>query len=109
MLVPMYFLIAIWGHEHQHVRGHQIFPAYTQLSGLLMLAAILALYWMHFQATGIATFDYGSCGRQNLARMPTVDHARIPGGVFGEAAGVSVAHVATGCAHVRPRPRAALF
>ena len=44
MLVPMYFLIAIWGHEHRVYAAMKFF-LFTQLSGLLMLIAILALYF----------------------------------------------------------------
>jgi NADH-quinone oxidoreductase subunit M len=43
MLVPMYFLIAIWGHERRVYAATKFF-LFTQLSGLLMLIAILALY-----------------------------------------------------------------
>lgn len=57
MLVPMYFLIAIWGHERRIYASIKFF-LFTQLSGLLMLISILALYFMHHTATGIYTFDY---------------------------------------------------
>ncbi|MGH9557704.1 MAG: NADH-quinone oxidoreductase subunit M [Bryobacteraceae bacterium] len=57
MLVPMYFLIAIWGHERRVYASIKFF-LFTQMSGLLMLIAILALYIMHHAATGIYTFDY---------------------------------------------------
>lgn len=58
MLIPMYFLIAIWGHERR-VYAAIKFLLFTQLSGLLMLIAILALYVMHHQATGVYSFQYG--------------------------------------------------
>lgn len=58
MLIPMYFLIAIWGHENRIYAAIK-FLLFTQLSGLLMLIAILALYFMHYQATGVYTFQYG--------------------------------------------------
>ena len=58
MLIPMYFLIAIWGHERRIYAAIK-FLLFTQLSGLLMLIAILALYFMHHQATGVYTFQYG--------------------------------------------------
>ncbi len=58
MLVPMYFLIAIWGHEDR-VRAAVKFFIFTQLSGLLMLIAIVALYFLHHNATGVYTFEYG--------------------------------------------------
>ncbi len=57
MLVPMYFLIALWGHEHRIYAAVKFF-LFTQLSGLLMLIAILALYFAHHAATGIYTFQY---------------------------------------------------
>ena len=57
MLVPMYFLIAIWGHERRQYASIKFF-IFTQLSGLLMLIAILALYFAHHAATGVYTFEY---------------------------------------------------
>lgn len=57
MLVPMYFLIAIWGHENRRYAAVKFF-LFTQLSGLLMLVAILALYTAHGRATGTYTFEY---------------------------------------------------
>ena len=57
MLVPMYFLIAIWGHENR-VYASMKFFIFTQLGGLLMLVAILALFFVHHRATGIYTFEY---------------------------------------------------
>ena len=57
MLVPMYFLIAIWGHERRIYAAVKFF-LFTQLSGLLMLIAILALYFAHQRATGLYTFEY---------------------------------------------------
>ena len=57
MLVPMYFLIAIWGHEHRVYAAIKFF-LFTQLSSLLMLVAILALYFLHHTATGRYTFEY---------------------------------------------------
>jgi NADH-quinone oxidoreductase subunit M len=57
MLVPMYFLIAIWGHENRTYAALKFF-IFTQTGGLLMLAAILALYFVHAQETGTYTFNY---------------------------------------------------
>ena len=57
MLVPMYFLIAIWGHENRSYAAVKFF-IFTQLSGLLMLIAIVALYFVHHAVTGIYTFEY---------------------------------------------------
>jgi NADH-quinone oxidoreductase subunit M len=57
MLIPMYFLIVIWGHERRVYAAVKFF-LFTQCSGLLMLIAILALYFVHHQATGVYTFEY---------------------------------------------------
>jgi NADH-quinone oxidoreductase subunit M len=57
MLVPMYFLIVMWGHERRVYAAIKFF-LFTQLSGLLMLVAILALYFIHHSATGFYSFDY---------------------------------------------------
>jgi NADH-quinone oxidoreductase subunit M len=57
MLVPMYSLIALWGHERRQYASVKFF-IFTQLSGLLMLIAILALYFTHHAATGVYTFEY---------------------------------------------------
>ena len=59
MLVPMYFLIGIWGHERRIYAAIKFF-LFTQLSGLLMLAAIVALAIIHHQSTGAYSFDYES-------------------------------------------------
>jgi len=57
MLVPMYFLIDIWGHGNRHYAAVKFF-LFTQASGLLMLLAILGLYFIHGRQTGDYTFDY---------------------------------------------------
>ena len=72
MLVPMYFLIGIWGHERRIYAATKFF-LFTQLSGLLMLVAIIALAVLHKQSTGIFTFDY----EQLLATALTPRAARL--------------------------------
>lgn len=57
MLIPMYFIIGIWGHEKRIYASFKFF-IFTQASGLLMLLAILGLYFLHGQQTGIYTFAY---------------------------------------------------
>jgi NADH-quinone oxidoreductase subunit M len=56
MLVPMYFLIGIWGHGRKIYAAVKFF-LFTQLSGLLMLAAIITLAVLH-QPRGGYSFDY---------------------------------------------------
>jgi NADH-quinone oxidoreductase subunit M len=57
MLIPMYFLVVIWGHEERRYAAMKFF-IFTQASGLMMLVAILALYFVHGSATGNFTFNY---------------------------------------------------
>src|SRR5579862_4599680 len=71
MLVPMYFLIAIWGHERRIYAAIKFF-LFTQLSGLLMLVGILALYFLHHQSTGTYTFDY-----EQLLHTPLTSRAAL--------------------------------
>ncbi len=56
MLIPMYFLIGIWGHERRVYASTKFF-LFTQAGGLLMLVSILALYVIHGRATGVYSFD----------------------------------------------------
>jgi NADH-quinone oxidoreductase subunit M len=72
MLVPMYFLIGIWGHERRIYAAIKFF-LFTQLSGLLMLAAIVTLAVLYQKDTGSYSFDY-----QLLQNLPlTPEMARI--------------------------------
>ncbi|HMG33550.1 MAG TPA: NADH-quinone oxidoreductase subunit M [Blastocatellia bacterium] len=57
MLVPMYFLIGVWGGERRIYAAIK-FVIYTMIGSLLMLAGIIALYYLNGQATGGRfTFD----------------------------------------------------
>ncbi len=65
-LIPMYFLIGVWGGE-QRVYAAIKFILYTMAGSLLMLVAILALYFIYRQATGDATFSLLQLGQLELA------------------------------------------
>src|SRR5260370_37725680 len=56
MLVPMYLIIGIWGGPNR-VYAAVKFILYTLFGSLLMLVAILALYFLNGAATGTYTFD----------------------------------------------------
>src|SRR5882672_893340 len=56
-LIPMFFLIGIWGGERRIYAAVKFF-IYTAVGSLLMLVGIIALYFIHQTATGIGTFDY---------------------------------------------------
>lgn len=57
MLIPMYFLIGIWGHANRIYAAFKFF-IFTQASGLFMLLAILGIYYVQAQQTGVYSFDY---------------------------------------------------
>ena len=56
-LVPMFFLIGIWGGERRIYAAAKFF-IYTAIGSLLMLVGIIALYFIHAQQVGFGTFDY---------------------------------------------------
>jgi NADH-quinone oxidoreductase subunit M len=56
MLVPMYFLIGIWGSDRRLYSAIKFF-LYTLVGSVVMLLGILALYFHHGAETGVYTFD----------------------------------------------------
>jgi len=68
MLVPMYLIIGIWGGSNR-VYAAIKFILYTLTGSLLMLVAILALYFRYGAATGTYTFD-----------LPVLAQFVLPGG-----------------------------
>jgi len=56
MLVPMYFLIGVWGGEHR-IRAAIKFFLYTMAGSVLMLVAILWTYFLYHSVNGIYSFD----------------------------------------------------
>ncbi len=56
MLVPMYFIIGIWGGKRKLYAAIKFF-LYTLFGSVLMLLGILALYFLHHKMTGVFTFD----------------------------------------------------
>jgi NADH-quinone oxidoreductase subunit M len=56
MVIPMYFLIVIWGHENKTYAALKFF-LFTQTGGLLMLLSIIGLAYFHYVQTGVTTFD----------------------------------------------------
>src|SRR6056300_559778 len=57
MLIPMYLIIAIWGHENKHYAAMKFF-IFTQVTGMLMLISILVLAYLHYVQKGWFSFDY---------------------------------------------------
>jgi NADH-quinone oxidoreductase subunit M len=56
MLIPMYLIIGIWGGPNR-VYAAVKFILYTMVGSVLMLVAILGLYYQYGAATGRYTFD----------------------------------------------------
>ena len=56
MLVPMYFLIGIWGGPRKLYAAIKFF-LYTLLGSVLLLLGILTLYFYNYRVTGVMTFS----------------------------------------------------
>ena len=56
MLVPMYFLIGIWGSDNRLYSAIKFF-LFTLVGSVVMLLGILAIYFYHHEVTGIYSFD----------------------------------------------------
>jgi len=71
VLLPMYFLIGVWGGKRR-IYAATKFILYTMAGSVLMLVAILSVYFLHGAATGLYTFAYEpiadaiSSGRMSL-------------------------------------------
>jgi NADH-quinone oxidoreductase subunit M len=55
MLIPMYLLIGVWGGPRRIYAAIKFF-LYTMAGSVLMLVAILWLYFLHRSMTGVSTF-----------------------------------------------------
>lgn len=73
MLIPMFFLIALWGHSGSdgktRIYAATKFFIFTQASGLLMLVSIITLALKHYTNTGTMTFDYMQLLGTNLGGL----------------------------------------
>ena len=65
MLVPMYFLIGIWGSANRLYSAIKFF-LYTLVGSVVMLLGILALYFYNHTATGVYSFDVTHFHKLNL-------------------------------------------
>jgi NADH-quinone oxidoreductase subunit M len=65
MLVPMYFLIGIWGSANRLYSAIKFF-LYTLVGSVVMLLGILAIYFYNHSLTGVYTFDITQFHRLNL-------------------------------------------
>ncbi len=66
MLIPMYFLIGVWGGERRIYAAVKFF-IYTMFGSVLMLVAILYLSYLNYTATGLITFDIETILQMDIA------------------------------------------
>jgi NADH-quinone oxidoreductase subunit M len=64
-LIPMYFIIAIWGGERRVYSAFK-FIVYTFIGSVVMFLGILALYFAHFREFGTYTFSVPELLRTSL-------------------------------------------
>jgi NADH-quinone oxidoreductase subunit M len=70
LLVPVFFLIGIWGGSRRIYVTSKFF-VFSMLGSVPMLAAILVLVFLHYQNFGVLTFDYvGIAGATGLLDTP---------------------------------------
>jgi len=75
MLLPMYFLIGIWGGEKKEYAAIKFF-LYTFFGGIFMMVAMLAMYFYSKEANGgVATFDFH--------KLAAIDWSKYEIGLFG--------------------------
>src|SRR6195256_5235223 len=65
MLVPMYFLIGVWGSDNRLYSAIKFF-LYTLVGSVVMLLGILALYFYNHSVTGVYSFDVTLFHKLNL-------------------------------------------
>ena len=65
MLVPMYFLIGIWGSDNRLYSAIKFF-LYTLVGSVVMLLGILALYFYNHDLTGVYSFDVTQFHKLNI-------------------------------------------
>jgi len=65
VLVPMYFIIGVWGGPRKLYAAIKFF-LYTLAGSVLMLLGILTLYFQHFQQFGYYTFQISELMKLNL-------------------------------------------
>jgi len=70
MLIPMYLVIGVWGGARR-IYAAVKFVLYTMVGSVLMLVAILALYFQHGAATGVHTFDLPTLARWVMEPGPS--------------------------------------
>jgi NADH-quinone oxidoreductase subunit M len=64
MLIPMYFIIGVWGGERRVYAAVKFF-LFTAIGSLLMLVAIVVIVYLYYRQYGVITFAYN-----DLVQLP---------------------------------------
>ena len=106
VLVPMYFLIAGWGHENRRYAAMKFF-LFTMAGSAFLFVGILSVAFLHRSAEGFLTFDsqvltdWASISGALSDGTARVAVRRVRDRVRSEGSVVPVAHVAARRAHRR--------
>jgi NADH-quinone oxidoreductase subunit M len=65
VLIPMYFLIAIWGGPRKDYASFK-FIIYTHIGSVIMILAFFAIHYLYYLQTGIRTFDLLELAKLNV-------------------------------------------
>jgi NADH-quinone oxidoreductase subunit M len=71
MLIPMYFIIGVWGGERRIYAAIKFF-LFTAVGSLLMLVAIVTLVYLYYRQYGVVTFAYN-----DLVELPVTRSAQF--------------------------------
>ena len=94
-LVPMYFIVGVWGGERRIYAAIKFF-LFTAFGSLLMLVGILYLFFKAKTLLGIPTFAYA-----DLLQVPLTHEGaalavhRVRSGLLGEGPGLPAPHLAS--------------
>ncbi len=67
MLIPMYFIIGVWGGKRRIYAAVKFF-LFTAIGSLLMLVAILVMVYLYYRQFGVITFAYNDLVQLPIAR-----------------------------------------
>ncbi len=87
MLIPMYLLVGVWGAEDRQMAAVKFF-LYTLVGSLLMLVAIVALYFIS-SAPGSRSFDYATIYNSLIAANREISSCMAAGGDCGTLPGLA--------------------
>jgi NADH-quinone oxidoreductase subunit M len=67
MLIPMYFIIGVWGGKRRVYAAVKFF-LFTAIGSLLMLVAIVVIVYLYYRQYGVITFAYNDLVELPIAR-----------------------------------------